>query len=312
MPFILKIIYFGTPHFAVPPLEKLIQAPNLNVVAVITQEDKKVGRKQLLTASPVKEHALKHGIPVLQPGTLKENQEIIDLIKGLKPDFFVVVGYGKILPQELLKIPKIAAINIHTSLLPKYRGASPTEEALLNGESETGVTIIKITDKLDAGPILLAQRYKITPEDNAETLYVKLFQMGAEHLPGLLQDYAEGYITEIPQNEANATFCHKIKKEDGLLNFENESAEHILNKIRAYTPWPGCFFMYKNLKFRIHTAEIKPQNKQKKAGDIFCPTPLELFIQTKSNILVPDIIQMEGKKAMPVQDFLRGNRGIFT
>ena len=311
----IKVVYFGTPEFAVPPLQGLIEAGDIEVVAVVTQEDKPVGRKQELTAPPVKKLAELDMIPVLQPTTLRKNQEIVDLLKGLDADVFAVVAYGKILPQEIIDIPKYGCVNLHGSLLPKYRGASPVEEALLQGDTQTGITFIKIAPELDAGDILLIQRQVIAPEDTSVTLRQKLSSLGAILFPDLIRNLVDETIIPIPQNAKNATFCHKITKENGLIDIYKESAEQIVNKIRAYTPWPSCYLIVKDKRLKVLEAIAEPENMAGKPGDILGgkdnmgkPT---LGLQTVKGALWLQKVQLEGKNATSIQDFMRGNASFF-
>jgi len=236
------------------------------------------------------------------------------LIKGLKPDFIVVVAFGQILPQEILDIPKDGCINLHGSLLPKYRGASPIEESLLNGDAESGVTFIKMDRKLDNGNILLVQRIEIKPEDNAVTLRAKICIVGAQLLPFLLKDIKEGLITPIPQNHSKATFCRKISKEDGLIDLATMTARGILNRIRAYTPWPQCHLIKNGKRIKIIEAEIDENSdnaNQARPGGTLTLAPGKIGLGTKEGLLIPKFIQLEGKKACSVQDFLRGNPEFF-
>jgi len=311
----IKVVYFGTPEFAVLPLQALIEAGDIEVVAVVTQEDKPVGRKQELTAPPVKKLAELDMIPVLQPTTLRKNQEIIDLLKGLKADVFAVVAYGKILPQEIIDIPKYGCVNLHGSLLPKYRGASPVEEALLQGDTQTGITFIKIAPELDAGDILLIQRQAIDPEVTSVSLRLKLSTLGGVLFPDLIRNLVDETITPIPQNSKNATFCHKISKEDGLIDIYKESAEQIVNKIRAYTPWPSCYLLVKDKRLKVLQAIAEPTNMAGKPGDILGGKDAQgkptLGLQTVKGALWLQKVQLEGKNATSIQDFMRGNSSFF-
>jgi len=309
----IKVVFMGTPHFALPSLQSLISDPDFNLQTVITQEDKKVGRKQLLTPPPVKLMAVHNSIPVLQPPTLRNNAEITGLIKGLKPDFIVVVAYGQILPPEILAIPRYGCINLHGSLLPKYRGASPVEESLLHGDSETGITFIQMDSKLDSGDILLVRRVPIKPEDNAIILREKLCLVGGQLLPFLLRDIIDGIIVPIPQNHSKATFCRKIRKENGLLKLDELTAVDIVNRIRAYTPWPNCFLIHKGKRLKILEAAADENSASVKAkpGEAVFTGNNQIALVTKKGLLIPKTVQLEGKKALPVQDFLRGNPGFF-
>lgn len=302
-----KVIFMGTPDTVLPLLQALIDDPNIEICAVVTQEDKKVGRKQIVTSPPVKNLALQHNLPVLQPASLKENWDFFTLIKQLQPDFIVTAVYGNILPKELLEIPRYFAINFHPSLLPKYRGTSPVASALLNGDRETGITFIKMDAKLDSGNILFVKKIPIEPHDNTASLRVKLALIGAKFLPRILQDIEENNIQEIPQNESEATYCGKIKKSDGLISLSALTAEEIFNRVRAYNPWPMCFLFCgeKRLKFIEADFDNKINATPWSVVDL---TKNSIGIGTKKGLLIPKTVQLEGKKPMPIQEFLAGNR----
>ncbi|MFA5829093.1 MAG: methionyl-tRNA formyltransferase [Candidatus Gracilibacteria bacterium] len=303
----LKIIFMGTPEIAVPCLESLYNCDGFEISAVVTQEDKKVGRKQEIEAPPVKIWALKHNLPVLQPPIIKNNKEFLKVLKALNPDFIVVIAFGKILPEEVLNLPKYDSINIHVSLLPKYRGASPIEEALLNGDKETGISIMKMEEKLDTGPIYFVKKLQIEPEDNAETLRIKLSLLAGAAIPIILKEISEGNLKAIPQNESKATHCHKITKEDGLINLQSMGAEEIDNRIKAYTPWPACHLFIENKRFKILEAKID-LSKNEESGKVIDIDKNSIAIGTKKGLLIPLKVQLEGKPAMDIQDFLLGNR----
>ncbi len=309
----LKTVFMGTPDFAVAPLLALAGDPDIKVVAVITQEDKKTGRKQIVTPPPVKTAAIKLDIPVLQPSEYRNNNEIIDLLKGLKTDFFVVTAYGQILPEEVLKIPRYCCINIHGSLLPKFRGASPIESAIIHGEKETGVSFMKMIRKMDAGPIYDIFRLQISNDDTSLTLRQKLSLLAATQLPYVLKDIASGTIEPIDQEHAKATYCRKITKEDGYADLNKHTSTEIINMIRAYDPWPGCFLVFKDKKIRIILAEnnsnssisVKPYEMIEMGKD-------KIGIGTKKGLLIPLKLQLEGKNPVSIQDFLLGNRNLLV
>lgn len=305
----IKVIYLGTPQFAVPALEVLFNTAEIEVLAVVTQADKKVGRKQVIAAPPVKEVAQGYNASILQPENMKD-RSFLSLIKQLEPDVIVVVAYGKILPPELLKIPKYGCINLHGSLLPKYRGASPVEEALLQGETETGITFIKMDEGLDTGDILLAQRVHIEPTDNALSLRQKLSQLGAAQLPYLLRDLVEDQITPIPQNSAKASYCHKISKKDGSIDLKVLTANEIRNRIRAYTPWPSCFLIVQEKRLKILDIELD-ETSPLRPGEGLIQRDGSIALGTKKGAIILKKIQLEGKNPMIIQDFLRGNSDFF-
>ena len=261
----LSVAFAGTPFFACPSLQALMMNPHFEVKMVITQPDKPVGRKYVLTASPIKVLASKNNIFIQQPEKILDIKE--EMVR-LNPDFLIVVAYGKILPEELLTIPRFGAINVHASLLPKFRGASPIQEALLQGETQT------------------------------------LSVVSAQYLPQVLDDFAQGKIQAKPQDHARATYCRKISKTDGLINFKTENAETIVRKIRAFTPWPGCFTFYKNKRIRILSASVSEQKID--TGKWLLIDKKTFGIGTKSGTVLPLVVQPEGKKPMAVQDFIQG------
>lgn len=303
----IKVVYMGTPEIAIPALQAIGDNEYFDLLAVITQPDKKVGRKQTMTPPPVKEWGLKHNIPVLQPPKLKNNHEFETVIKGLKPDLFVVTAFGQILPSNILAIPKLGSINIHFSILPKYRGASPVEEAILNGDPQTGITIQKMTEKLDAGPIIHLEKMIIDKRDTSETLKTKLGALSGIIIVPILMDYANGILIPIPQSEASATECHKIEKKDGIIDPYTMTAETICRKIRAYDPWPGCYLQLKNKKMKIMTASTDSSLANLQSGDFSITKDKQLILGTLQGALVITKVQMEGKKPMQIQNFLAGN-----
>lgn len=297
----MKIIYFGTPQFAVPPLKALSENENCEILAVITQPDKPVGKKQILTHSEVKIAGEQLGLPVFQP---KNKKELTAILKNFKADFYVVIAYGMILSPEILAMPQISCINVHGSLLPKYRGASPIQETLLNGDAVGGITLIKMAEKMDQGPIYLIRKVNIEPNDNFPLLAEKLSNLTAELLPLALEDIMGGILTPIPQNEKNSSYCHKISKQDGLIDWTKTSRE-IINKLHAYTPWPGIYTIIDGKKLNILDAEEStlkiPPGKVKIEDN-------KILFGTQNGSLLVKELQLEGKKPMKSKDFLNGQR----
>lgn len=297
----MKIVFFGTPEIAVPILETLAQIPDFEVISVVTQPDRPVGRKGEITPPPIKVLATNLGIKILQP----ENKiELEKLLKDLQADFFVVVAYGMIIPQHILAIPKYGSINVHYSLLPKYRGASPIQESLLHGDKETGVTLIKMDEKLDHGPVFLMKRIEIEDDDNLLTLSAKLTNLSSQILPLALEDIAQENLNPIEQPHEQATFCKKIKKSDGMIDW-NLSALQIRNMIRAYTPWPSVFTEIGGKKLKILKADIYESDENFPPGQFKIEDKI-LKISTAKNHLVPKKVQLEGKKEMDIETFLNG------
>lgn len=303
----IKIVFMGTPEFSTTPLLTLHKHPEFNIEAVVTGIDKKIGRKQILVPSPVKDLSTKLNIPVLQPLSIKNNKDFEILLKGLKADFFIVVAFGQILPETILNIPKYGSINIHASLLPKYRGASPIESAILNGDSETGISIMKMEKGLDSGPIYSIFREKINEEDTSTTLRQKLSILASVHLPFILKEIKENDFYPIEQNHNEATYCSKIKKEDGLINLKEKTASQIINMIRAYNVWPESYLNLNNKKIKILSAEKDSNYKSRPYEFVELENKL-IGIGTKKGIIIPKVVQLEGKKAVTIQDFLTGNK----
>lgn len=252
----IKFAFFGTPDVASETLEILKQSDYVPSL-VITSPDRPKGRKMIITPPPVKIWAMKNNIPYLQPEKLDE--EFIKKLKNKNCDLFIIVAYGKILPENLIKLPKLGSLNIHYSLLPKYRGASPVESAILNGDIETGVTIQKMEFKMDSGPIVAQEKIFIHSNEKTPDLRKRLIKIGGELLVKILPDYIENRIKLIPQNETEATYCKKIKKEDGLIDLNDGSIKNY-NKYRAYAIWPRTYF-FKNGK-RIIITKAKLENDE--------------------------------------------------
>ncbi len=249
----LKVIFMGTPEFSVPSLDMLINEGH-EVLAVVTQPDRPKGRGKKLCCPPVKEYAEKQNIYVLQPRKVKTD-EFISSLKEKAPDVLVTVAYGKILPQEVLDIPKKGCINVHASLLPKYRGAAPINWAIINGETKTGITTMLTDAGMDTGDILLKQEIDISNDITAGELHDKLALLGAEVLKETLERIERGTIQGIPQNEAEATYAPMMKKDTGLISWKN-SSESIHNLIRGTNPWPGAFASYKEKRVKIWKSDI--------------------------------------------------------
>ena len=311
----LRIIFMGTPELGKTILEKLIASKEYAPKLVITQHDKPVGREHLLTPPPVKLCAEAHGIEVWQPEKLR-NQETIKRIREWSPDIIIVAAYGKIIPQEIITIPPHGILNVHTSLLPRHRGASPVHYAILSGDTETGATIMRINAGLDTGDIVLQRSLVIVPDETTETLMRKLAILGADLLIETLPQWLGGKITPQPQDNARATPTKIFKREDGEIKAEH-TAEQIERMIRAFTPWPGVFMalpgedgkrkMLKLLGVRIAPCipTLPPLTFS------LTDTPdgkKELLLHTKDGCLILDSVQPEGKKPMPGHAFWIGRR----
>jgi len=303
-----KIIFFGTPNFATIILDSMIKN-NWKPIAVITEPDKPAGRKRILTPPPIKNLAEKYNITILQPKNLTA---ITDKLSLLKPDLFIVAAYGKILPRETLDIPKFGSLNIHPSLLPKYRGASPIQATILNGDKETGITIILMDEKIDHGPIIAQKKLefplgKITYQKLTE----KLAKLGAELLIEILPKWLNKKIKPIEQNHLKATYTKKIKKEDGRINW-SKSAKEIERMTRAYLPWPSAYTKVKDKILKIINSEVLKIKHNKQPGTVFLTKDKKLAVACGRNILILKKIQLEGKRAMKAKDFLNGHPEIIN
>jgi len=300
----LNLIFCGTPRFAVPTLEKLV-ASGHRVHLVVTQPDRPKGRGLELVQSPVKESALKLNLSITQPDRIKTNDEFRAQLTALKPDAIIVVGYGRIIPHWMLDLPPLGNINLHASLLPKYRGAAPIQWSIANGETVTGVTTMRIDAGLDTGDILQQQQLAIAPNDTAETLAPRLAAIGADLMVETLRALQSGTIQPHPQDNAQATLAPILKKEDGLIDF-SRSATDISNRIRGFHPWPGA-----HTKFRGKTLQII---KARPAPDAVPPSELlaqadRLLVGCAHNTSLELLeIQLEGKKRSSAPDFVRGYR----
>ena len=300
-----KVIFMGTPDFAVPGLKALASDSRFEIVSVVTQKDKPVGRKQELLFTPIKKAALELNIPVLQPNRLKN---IAEKLSDLKPDFIVVIAYGQILTEDVLNVPKIACINVHASLLPKYRGAACLQAPILNGDQQTGVTIMLMDKGLDTGDILRQERIDLDGSETLEIVHDKLTILGASVLGDALINFAEGKITPQKQDESKTSYVKVIDKKDGQIDW-NISAEVIERKIRAFTPWPGTFTYLNGKLVKIIKAKVVENNSDLSFGQIFSENK-ELLVKCGQNALLILELQLEGKKATDSQSFLAGHSDV--
>ncbi len=300
----LRIIFMGTPDFSVPVLEGLIE--NYKVVGVVTQPDKEVGRKHEIKFSPVKETAIKYQIPVFQPKSIKkEYQEIVNL----KPDLIVTCAYGQIIPKVLLDCPKYHAINVHASLLPKLRGGAPIHKAIINNYTRTGITIMYMVEKMDAGDILAQKETVIKPEDTVGSLHDRLSTMGKELLLETLPDLIDGKITPIPQKEEDVTYAWNITREEEKIDFTKRTID-IYNQIRGLNPWPGAYAILDGKIVKIYSSRISESFfTTKKDGEIGKIYEDGIGVSTKDGEIIITELQWEGKKRVKVKDFFHGFDG---
>lgn len=296
----------GTPGFAVPALERLVQE-QYSVVAVYTQPDKPEGRGRALKISPVKKAALGLGLPVVQPESLKE-REAAEQLALFQPDIIVVAAFGQILPRAVLDMPRHGCLNIHPSLLPRYRGAAPVAAAILAGDEVTGITIMLMDAGLDTGPIIVQEKMAISPQDTTGTLSARLANMAAQMIPGVLSRWTAGEITAQPQKDAEAIYCAAVKKEDGEIDWQLP-ADNIWRRVRAYQPWPGAYTSWGGRRLEIIEAIARRGGGGKKAGEVVPGQGEAAFgVSTGDGILGVIKVQLQGKRAMPAADFLRGQR----
>jgi len=300
-----NLIFMGTPDFAVPSL-KALSENGYNVLMVVTQPDRPKGRGRKVIPPPVKEAAQRIGYDVIQPVSVK-NKDFFDTITGLKPDIFIVVAYGHILPKNILAIPETGAINLHASLLPKYRGPAPIQWAIINGEKETGVTTMLMDDGLDTGDILLSSKEIITAVDTSATLHDRLAVLGADLLIKTLKSFENNDINPIAQDHASATYAPLLKKGDGRIVWE-KTAEHIASFIRGVTPWPGAFTFQDNKRLKIFSAKPILVEVNEASGTVIRGFPDELRIATGKGALSVIEIQGASGKRLLIKDFLRGNQ----
>lgn len=298
----ISVIFFGTHQFAVKILETLTNDPEISVDLVITQPNKPSGRKQKLTPSPVKIFAEINNLPIETPISLKDY-----LIEKDRYDLGVTAQYGNIIPKQILDSPKHGILNIHTSLLPKYRGATPIQSALVNGDDETGVTIMKMDPGLDTGPILLQKRLSIGPEDTYTTIDTKLANIGSTALLEAIPSYIDGSLKPIEQDGSLATNCKQLSREDGQVDW-SRSATEIYNQYRGLTPWPGVWTTLNNKRLKLLKINALPE-KTLMAGKIGIENDT-IFIGTGNGSIVVSELQLEGKKPVSSKDFILGHKNI--
>lgn len=299
-----KIVFMGTPDFSVPVLRQIIN-DGYEVIGVVTQPDRPVGRKRVLTPPPVKVEALKHGIPVFQPEKIRQEKELEEIL-SLKPDLIVTAAFGQILPNKLLDAPKYGCINVHASLLPELRGGAPIHYAIIQGKKKTGVTIMYMVEKLDAGDILTSVEVPITEEDNVGTLHVKLSEAGSKLLSETLPLLLEDKLTPKPQNNAEATFASNIKREQEKIIWSN-SGEEIYNQIRGLNPWPVAFTTIDGQVLKIWRAEKVTGSMSQESGAILKIESDGITVGTGDQTAIKfQEVQPSGKTKMTCEQFLRG------
>jgi len=297
----MRIVFIGTGEIGVPTLQALLNSEH-EVVAIITQPDKPVGREQRIEPPPIKKAIAKTRIPILQPAKIKD-PKTIEEIRGLTPDVIVVVAYGQILPRDVLEIPRLACLNLHASLLPRWRGAAPIQAAIVAGDCETGITVMYMDEGLDTGDILLQRGVEIMPDDTGGSLHDRLAQIAPESVLESLRLLAVGNALRVPQDNGRATYAPKLKREHGQIDW-SESAEAIERKIRAYNPWPGAFMRVDRQNLKIFSASVVDLTGQ--PGEVL-RNDKDLIVATGKGALSLAEVQLEGKRRMSAAEFLRGH-----
>ncbi|KAF1295239.1 methionyl-tRNA formyltransferase [Enterococcus sp. JM4C] len=300
-----KLVFMGTPAFSVPILEGLIEA-GYEIQAVVTQPDRPVGRKKVITATPVKEAAVAHDLLVLQPEKISGSPEMAK-IQELAPDMIVTAAFGQFLPEKLLQVPTHGAINVHASLLPKYRGGAPVHYAIIEGETEAGVTIMEMIKKMDAGGIFSQAKLPITKQDDVGTMFDKLSQLGKDLLLETLPKILSGELSAVPQNEAEVTFSPNISREEEAIDWQKTAVE-IDNKVRGMRPWPIAFTTYEGARWKIwETEPLVEETTDEQPGTIIHKSKKELWIACGNHsVLAIKALQPAGKGKQDIQAFLNG------
>lgn len=300
----MRVVFMGTPDFSVPTLQSLIDE-KYDVVGVVTQPDKPKGRGRTMQFTPVKELAVKYGIPVLQPVKLKNDDVFFEELKALKPDVIVVIAFGQILPDRVLELPKYGCINIHASLLPKYRGAAPIQWAILNGEKETGVTTMMMDSGLDTGDMILRKVIPIEEKETGGSLFDKLAYAGGDLIIETLKQAEAGTLKRIPQNNDESNYVSIIKKEYGHMDF-TKSALELERLIRGLNPWPSAFTSLHGKTLKVWDADVVETVSEEKPGTILSVDKDSFTVMTGEGALKILELQLEGKKRMMTEAFLRG------
>ena len=300
----MRVIFMGTPDFAVGTLQALQEA-GYDIVLAVTQPDKPKGRKQILEAPPVKQEAERLGIPTFQPRRVRE-PESLQVLRDYEPDLIVVAAFGQILPKELLEMPRYGCINVHASLLPKYRGAAPIQWAILNGDAVAGVTIMRMDVGLDTGDMIAQREIEVTPQETGGSLFDRLADLGAKLCVDTIPSIVDGTAVYTPQDESAATKVGLIKKEDGQIDFSKDACV-IERQIRALNPWPSAYTSLGGKTLKLWESYVGEASSDAAPGTIVSVEKDRFGVQTGDGVLVCTQVQLEGKKRMPAADFLRGN-----
>ena len=294
----MRVLFIGTGDIGVPALRWLVESKQHELLGVVTQPDKPVGREQRIEAPPIKRAAAGSSVPILQPNRIKD---AVEEIRTLNPDVIVVLAYGQILPRTILEIPRIACLNLHASLLPRHRGAAPIQAAIVAGDSETGISVMYMDEGLDTGDVLLQKRIEIQPDETGGSLHDRLAEIAPAALSDALAQLKSGAAPRTPQDSSTATYAPKLKREDGRIDW-NEPAELIERKIRAFDPWPGAFTALRDETGRERNLKVFRAS----VVDSWSADPANLVIPTKRGAIRLDEVQLEGKRRMSAEEFLRG------
>lgn len=304
----IKTVFLATPDIAVNALEKLIESPEIDVVGVVTMPDRPAGRGCKLHESPIKQVAVKHGIELFQTPSISKDREVIERVKELAPDFFVTFAFGQLISQEVIDIPKYCVINLHASLLPKYRGANPIQWAVINGDEVTGITTMKTVLKMDAGDICLKEEIKISENMSVPELVNEISEKAPALIIKTLKDIVSGDLKPIVQNEEEVTFAPKFKKEDGIIDFDL-SAQEFHNKVRGLQPWPMAYLCRNGKNIQIIETEISDMDAASaKQGEIICINKFGLTVKCKDKAILIKTVKPESKGKMCACDFANGLR----
>ncbi|MGD1995689.1 MAG: methionyl-tRNA formyltransferase [Anaerolineae bacterium] len=299
-----RIVFMGSPEFAVPFLEGLVDAHQ--VAGVVTQPDRPAGRGSSLRPPPVKVTAQAHGLPIYQPKTLRSPQAL-EQLEAWEPQVIVVVAFGQILPPAVLELPPHGCLNVHASLLPRWRGPAPVVAAIMNGDAVTGVTVMRMDEGIDTGPIVAQREERIRPDDTTASLTGRLAQLGTELLCDSLTSYLAGELVPRPQPKEGVTYCRLLTKEDGRLDW-NRPAVELNRQVRAVTPWPGAFTTWQGRRLKVHHAVVLPGWRGSQPPGTVVPLEEGVAVSTGEGALQLVEVQLAGKRAMPIEPFLRGQR----
>ena len=300
----LRVVFMGTPAFAVPALRALVERGHV-VAGVYTQPDRRAGRGRKMRASPVKAFAEERGLSIFQPSSLRQDAEARSELADLAPDAIIVAAYGLFLPEEVLQLPRLGCLNIHPSLLPRHRGASPVATAILDGDEVSGVTIILLDEGVDTGPILAQRETKISEDETAEGLTERLFSLGSELLTDTLDLWNRGHIAPTPQNDDYASVTRRLAREDGRIDW-SQSADTLARRVRAFTPWPGTFTTWRGRTLKILGARPVEGALEGTPGTVVRLDDSTIAVFAGKGALAVERLQLEGRRTMDAADFVRG------